>query len=246
MDQNYNFSYVTPPTTLAAGERRDISLVTDNDSFFVVEKMVAVYDYSFKTLIRDTAKNLGWSNIPIRSENLFGTAQFPTKMMTPIILSPSTTVTFDLQSLELVNPNGIQIALEGYRVYEPVKEGNKRFYIYAADFALPANNILDNTVQISNLGDFTVEKLVRYADGQAQARISASGLAGRNLVSGLIRLDNLFGNALNPNYVKHPYTLEKNSILQIYAQNLEAAVNNVQLCFEGNIKLGGETSPEVI
>ena len=248
MEQNYNFSYILPSTTLAASERRDVTITTDNDSWFIVEKMTAYYDASFKTIIRDTSKNLGWSNIAIKAENLFGTAQFPTKMKTPQALPPSTTITFDLQNLDTVNPNQIQIALEGYRMYSPAKESGKRFYIYGVDFALPPNNILDTSIQISNLGDFTVEKLVRYADGQAQARISASGLSGRNLTSGLVRLDNLFGNALNPNMIRHPFKLVKNSIIQLYAQNLEAITNNIQLCFEGNIELGGVSAinPEVI
>ena len=247
MEQNYNFSYVTPPANYLAGERRDITIQTDNDSWFIVEKMVAYSDNSFQTLIRDTSKNLGWSNIAIRSENMFGTAQFPTRLKTPQVLPPSTTVTFDIANLDLVNPNGIQIALEGYRMYAPAKESGRRWYTYAVDFALPANNIIDTTVQISNLGDFSVEKLVRYADGQAQVRISASGLSGRNLTGGLIRLDNLFGNALNPNIIRHPFVLVKNSILQLYAQNLEAVVNNVQLCFEGSIQVCPiGSNPEVI
>lgn len=248
MEQNYNFLYTFPSqTTLAAGERRDVSITTDNDSWFIVEKMVAYYDSPFKTIIRDTSKNLGWSNIAIRSENLFGTAQFPNRLKTPQALPPSTTVTFDLQNLDLVNANTIQIVLEGYRMYSPAKESGKRFYVYAVDFSLPANNIIDTTIQISNLGDFTVEKLVRYADGQAQARISASGLSGRNLTSGLVRLDNMFGNALNPNIVRHPFTLVKNSIIQLYTQNLEALPNAIQLCFEGSIALGPVgANPEVI
>jgi len=247
MEQNYNFSYILPPTTLAAGERRDVSIQTDNDSWFIIEKMVASYDASFKTIIRDTSKNLGWSNIAIRSENLFGTAQFPNRLKTPQALPPSTTVTFDLQNLDLVNPNNIQIALEGYRMYSPAKESGRRFYVYGVDFNLLPANIIDTTIQISNLGDFTVEKLVRYADGQAQTRFSASGLSGRNLTSGLVRLDNLFGNALNPNIIRHPFTLVKNSIIQLYTQNLEAVPNSVQLCFEGNIALGPVgANPEVI
>ena len=243
---NYEYIY-TISATLNPAERRDVSVTIDNDSHFIVEKLIAYYDYPFKALGRDTAMTLNWSNVPVRSENMFGTAQFPNKIGTPIILPPSSTVTFDVQSLELVNPNFIQIALEGYRYYGPMAKQNKRFYINALDFMVPANNMLDTTLNISNLGDFMVEKMVRYADGQAEARISASGLSGRQLTSGLTRLDNMFGNALNPNILKHPYRLVANSIMQAYIMNKEAFDNTIQLCFEGGVFIGsGEGAQEGI
>lgn len=242
---NYQFLYPIS-ATLNPAERRDISVTTDNDSSFIVEQLVAYYDYPFKALGRDTAMTLNWSNVAIRSENLFGTAQFPNKIGTPIVLPPSTTVTFDVQSLELALPNYIQIGLMGYRYYGPMAKQNRRFYVNALDFSVPANNMLDTTLNISSLGDFMVEKYVRFADGQAEVRMSASGLSGRQLTSGLVRLDNMFGNALNPNVLKHPYKLVANSIIQAYIMNKEAFDNNVQLCFEGSVLLGGAESPEVV
>jgi hypothetical protein len=243
---NYEYTY-TISATLNPAERREISVATDNDSSFIIEKLIAYYDYPFKGLGRDTALTLNWSNVPIRSENMFGTAQFPNILATPIILPPSTTITFDVQSLELINSNYIQLAFEGYRYYGPMAKSNRRFYINALDFMVPANNMLDTTLNISSLGDFMVEKMVRYADGQAETRISASSLSGRQLSSGLVRLDNLFGNALNPNLLKHPYKLGANSIIQAYVMNREAFDNTIQLCLEGAVFLGGEQgNPEVI
>jgi hypothetical protein len=241
---NYEYTY-TISATLNPAERRDISVTTDNDSTFIIEKLIAYYDSPFKALGRDTALTLNWSNVPIRSENMFGTAQFPNKLGTPIVLPPSTTITFDVQSLELINPNYIQIAMEGYRYYGAMAKQTRRYYMNAIDFMVPANNMLDTTVNISSLGDFMVEKMVRYADGQAEARLSASGLSGRQLSSGLIRLDNLFGNALNPNILKHPYKLVANSIIQAYVQNKEAFDNTIQMCFEGAVFLGGETNDNI-
>jgi hypothetical protein len=235
---NYEYTY-TISATLNPAERRDISVTTDNDSSFIVEKLIAYYDFPFQALGRDTAMTLNWSNVAIRSENMFGTAQFPNRIGTPIVLPPSTTVTFDTQSLELLLPNYVQIALEGYRYYGPMARQTRRYYMNAINFKVPASNVIDTTINISSMGDFMVEKLVRYADGQAETRMSASGLSGRQLSSGLVRLDNMFGNALNPNILKHPYKLVANSIIQAYVMNKEAFDNTVQLCFEGNVDLTG-------
>jgi hypothetical protein len=243
---NYEYIY-TISATLNPLERRDISVTTDNDSHFIVEKLIAYYDQPFKALGRDTAMTLNWSNVPIHSANMFGTAQYPNRIGTPIVLPPSTTVTFDTINLDVGPlPNYIQIALAGYRYYGPMARQTKRFYVNAVDFTVPASNTLDTTINISNLGDFLVEKQLRYADGQAETRISASGLSGRQLSSGLCRLDNMFGNALNPYILKHPYKLVANSIIQAYIMNKEAFQNNVQLAFEGAVFLGGSDMPEVI
>ena len=248
MDYQFNLPI---SAQFAVGERREISKTIANDSYFIVEKLVAYYDGAFKCLPRDTAVSNNWSNIMVRAENLFGTAQFPNRLRTPLVLPPSSTVTFDIQNLYVdpANPtaaNYIQISLEGYRCYSVAPKYNKRFYVNAVDFALPASNMLDTTLTISALGDFEVQKMVRFADGQAEVKMSASSLSGRQLSDGLVRIDNIFGSATNPNALKHPYTLVSNSIIQIYALNKEASVNNVQLCFEGAIKLGIGQTPEVI
>lgn len=241
---NYNFAY-TLSATLNPNERREFSLVIDNDSHFKIEKMMSYHTESYKTLIRDTSRNLAWSNIAIRSENLFGTAQFPNRLRTPKMLPPATTIYFDLENLS-ANPNEIFITLEGYRIYSPVTLPNRSFYVYGLNLALPPLNIVDTNLTISNLGDFLVEKHIRYYDYEAELRMSASSLSGRTLMSGLTHIDNLFGNALNPNIITHPYKLIKNSVLQVYAKNRENSVNNIQLALEGSILLGGEATPEVI
>lgn len=249
MDYQFNLPI---SDSFAVGERKEISKTTANDSYFIVEKLVAYYDGAFKCLPRDTAVSNNWANIMVRAENLFGTAQFPNKLKTPIVLPPASTVTFDIQNLYVdpANPtaaNYIQISLEGYRCYGVAPKYNKRFYVNAVDFAIPASGMADATLAISALGDFDVHKMIRYADGQAEVRMSASSLSGRQLSDGLVRIDNIFGNALSPNVIKHPYTLVANSIIQVYALNKETSVNNIQLCFEGAIKLAGAgATPEVI
>jgi hypothetical protein len=241
---NYNFTY-TLAATLAANERREFQLVTDTDSYFQAEKLMSYHTDRYRALIRDTAQSLAWSNIAINCENLFGTAQFPNKLQTKMMIPPSTTIYFDLENLT-ANPSEIFISLEGYRIYTPVTMPKRKFYVNALNMQLQPLNILDTSLILSNLGDFMVEKLVRYYDDEAEVRIAASGLSGRTLVSGLTHIDNLFGNALNPNIIAHPYKLVKNSLLQVYAKNRVATVNNLQLCFEGSILLGGDESPEVV
>jgi len=246
MEVNYN-SYYTLRASLNAGERREFQLVIDNDSFFQVEKMTSYHDSVYNALIRDTSLNLAWSNVAIKSDNLFGTAQFPNRLRTKKILPPSSTIFFDLENLDPLNPNEIFITLEGYRLYQPITLPRRTFYVYALNAALPALNIVDTQLRVSNLGDFLVEKHIRYADYEFEVRMSASGLSGRSLTNVLTHGENIFGNALNPNIIEHPYKLIKNSILNVYLKNRQAAVNNVQLCFEGSILLGNEgSSPEII
>ena len=240
---NYSFSY-TVTKTLTALQRVEVQLVTDNDSYFQVEKMMAYYEGRFRTLIRDTSQGLAWSNIALNAENLFGTAQFPNRLSTKIMIPPASTIFFDLEDLSNAS-NEIMITLEGHRIYTPVTMPKRKFYVNAINMALTPSNILDTSLVISNQGDFTVEKLVRYYDEEADLRISCSGLSGRSLTSGLTHIDNMFGNALNPHIIEHPYTLVKNSVIQVYARNRAAVANNIQLCFEGSLILG-DNNPEIV
>jgi hypothetical protein len=241
---NYDFTY-TLSATLAANERKEFQLVMDNDSYFQVEKMMSFHTERYKALIRDTSQGLPWSNIALVCENLFGTAQFPNILQTKMMIPPATTIYFDLENLT-ANPSEIMISLEGYRIYTPVTMPKRKFYVNGINMTLQPLNILDTSLILSNLGDFMVEKLVRYYDGEFDVRIAASGLSGRTLVSGLTHIDNLFGNALNPNIIAHPFKLVKNSLLQIYAKDRSGVVNNIQMTFEGSILLGGEESPEIV
>lgn len=244
MNLNQNYAY-TLRASLTAGERKEFSIVTDNDTYFQGEKLMSYHDESYKALVRDTSQSISWSNIAVRCENMFGTAQFPNRLQTKLMLPPSTTIYFDLENLSATDPNEIQITLEGYKIFQQVTMPKRRFYINALNMQLAASNIMDTSLNISSLGDFLVEKMVRYYDQECDLRISASGLSGRTLMSGLTHIDNLFGNALNPNILGHPFTLIKNSLLQVYASNRAAVVNNVQLCFEGSVLLGGD-NPELV
>ena len=234
---NYNFTYPLS-VSLNANERREVALTIDNDSSFLIEKLMSYHDGAYNALIRDTSKNLGWSNIQLRTENLFGTAQFPNRLQTPILLPPSSTIYLDLQDLSGL-ANDIDIAFEGYRIYKnDLVPPKRRFYVYALNMQIPALNVVDTSLVISPLGDFHVEKMVRYYDNDGVAvRMAASGLGGRALNNVITNVDNIFGNTLNPNILKHPYILTKNSIISIYALNRTADINNVQLCFEGSLLL---------
>lgn len=244
MNLNRTSTY-TVTALLAANERREVSLQLDSDCFFQIEKLMSFHTDRYKVLIRDTAQSMTWSNIPIMVENLMGTAQFPNKLQTKIMLPPSATIYFDIENLT-ANASEIQISLEGFRIYTPVTMPKRKFYINAINLAMDSLNIIDTSLNLSAIGDFTVEKLTRYYDDEFDLRIAASGLAGRTLISGLTHVDNVFGNALNPNLVMHPYTLVRNSIIQIYAKNRVALANTAQLCFEGSILIGGEESPEIV
>lgn len=245
---SHPFSYVFP-VVLTPGQRLVTSIFTESDSTFIVEKMLMTNSDGlggaapFTVLFKDSAFNYAWANNPVRSENIFGTIEFPMQVLDPIPLPPSTELQGEFTNLDLVNTNTIEIVLEGYRVYAPMDNPTRRFYQYIKDTALPASDIITDSLQINGDSDFLVRKLVATKDGEATLKMASTEMSGRYLSSQFISLSNQFGRALLPNILQHPIKLGRLTLLQYEMRNQIALANSVQLCFEGVKMWGNQSKP---
>ena len=244
-NKGHTFSYVIT-AALTAGQKTQVSIITEADSTFLVERMYARYIRDFKVQFTDSVFNYKWSNLPVYAANIFGTPEFPAKILDPIALPPSTELLVDLENLDAVNPSDIEIVLEGWRIYAPVALSTRRWYQYVKNTVLPASDVVSDSLQINGDSDFLIKKLIARKDGEASLRMASTEMAGRYLTSQFIQLSNQFGRAILPNIIAHPLKLGRLTLLQYEMRNLTAASNTVQLCFEGVKMWGSQTAAEEI
>lgn len=235
--QSHLYSYRISKTLTALQSNAPVSITTESDSWFLVERMYALNTGDFKTWINDSALNYNWSNLPVHNYNMFGTVEFPAELCDPIPLAPSTEITARLTDLSNL-PNTIEIVLEGYRSYQPLENKNRRWYQYVKDITIAGSNMTSDSLQINADSDFLVKKLNAYKDAEADIKMASTEMAGRYLMNDYISLGNLFGRALLPNKLRHPLKLKRQTLLQLEMRNQSALSNTIQLCFEG-VKLWG-------
>lgn len=245
---SHPFQYVFP-IVLTPSQKITTSIFTEADSSFILERMWMTNSDGvggaspFTVQFKDSALNYTWSNRPVRSENIFGTLEFPAKLLDPMPLPPSTEIECSFANLDAVNSNTIEIVLDGYRVYTPVDLPSRRWFQYVKDNALPASDVVSDSLQINGDSDFLVRKLIAQKDNDASLRLATTEMSGRYLSSQFISLANSFGRALLPNVLQHPIKLGKLTLVQYEMRNQVALANGVQLCFEGLKMWGNQYMP---
>lgn len=109
------FQYVESKAILAnATDTFNIKLQAD--SYFQVQKIMAVSTGIFQARLSDTATGKTWSDRFIRNANQFGTAQRPRVLPMPKLLDPNTTVQCEVTDLS-GSGNTVEIVLEGTKKY---------------------------------------------------------------------------------------------------------------------------------
>jgi len=231
---NNIFTY-SKKINLNANERRDETLKIEADSDFIIEKVYAIYDGSFKVNFLDTTSNYNWFSDRIRAENFFGTPQYPNELIKPIELLRNTLIKIDIENL-LNTPNNIEIAFEGYRIYDnPITIGKTRYFAYVKDITISPLDMISDNILTSGDTDFIIHRLIatKEDDYSVELKLSASNLGGKRLNNEFCNIDNIFGSVLRPNIVKHPLTISKNSLIQIDVKNLLNKSEYIQLVFDG-------------
>lgn len=230
---NSMFGY-TLPIALAANERRDFQLPIDADSDFIVEKIYSVEDSPFRLMVMDTTSSYQWFSDRVRSENFFGTAEYPNELPTPIVLKRGTQLQFDIENLSAA-PNNIELVFEGYRVHADVPMGKTRYFAYIKNFVIPANDRVIDTLITNSDTKFVTSRLIAYRskDYVTKLKMSMSSLSARQMYSQFTTIENIFGTVLRPNMLKHPIELDKNSIVKYEVLNIDPAAQTLQLMFDG-------------
>mgnify|MGYP000849907457 CR=1 FL=1 len=231
---NTYYAY-TKKITLQPNQRIDQELQLQADSDFIIERVYAIFNKPFKIQILDTTSNYNWFSNRIRSDAWFGTPQYPNELSKPIELLRNTLLKFDIENLDN-SVNNIEIVFEGYRIYDKAISLSKdKYFCYVLDTELQALDMRTDFLKTNADTNFVIFKLYKYSDNDysISLKMSASNLGGRLLNSEYTNIDNLFGSVLRPNILKHPITIDKNSILQFDFKNNFNSVEKLQIVLDG-------------
>jgi hypothetical protein len=155
----FSYSVETTPD-LAGNERRQVSIRTQADSWFIVKSLVGISNVvlpigsfargSFNVLISDEGSGRNWASSAVNQNNVVGTVLFPHVLREPIVLAPNTLITLDLTNL-LPVANAVQIVMDGFKHFDlahppmpeqvvPPANRRKRWFQYIVDKTVAANN----------------------------------------------------------------------------------------------------------
>lgn len=233
---NFIYGY-TKKITLQANQRKNEDLYILADSDFIIEKIIGLYDASFKIQIKDTTRNYDWFQNPIRSELFFGTAQYPNKLPYPIEIKRGSLIKFDIENLS-DSVNNVELFFEGYRVFEPITLSKRMFFAYPMELTINPLDIYTHQILINNDYDFLINRLIAYKDNDYafDIKFKVSSLQGSELMSEFTNIDNLFGSVLRPNILIHPLKVVRNSIISFDIRNNLNSPQSIQFMLDG-IKL---------
>ena len=220
---------------LTANQRTTLEIKTMQDCIFVVQTLMAKSTGRFQSRFLEDGSGNNWQNTLITDTLVFGTAQLPNVLMTPVPLYSSSSVVLDILDTSGA-PNAVEVVLGGYKLAgEQGRPGGSGridiWYQYAVSKAVLASN--EDTMNLKLMADswFEVKKASARATGNFEARIS-DGL-GKAWSDRYIQQDNQFGNAQYPRVLPMPKLLRPNSNILVEVRDLSAAPNTIEVVFEG-------------
>jgi hypothetical protein len=242
-DSWLHYTYSSPITFTAAGEKSSPQLSLDGMSWFLCLALYATFSGTWTTLLRKNSKS--YSNNPINNVNLWGTRQLPHWLPQPILMPPSEAFYIDAVN-GTTAANALQLSFLGIKVYHQgdgaallrkMADGRllaapQEFYAYASDKTLSASQRTPVSFQTNAGGDFIARNLIANSTGQFQARISDSGGTRGFWDDNLLNRDNLFGTAQYPGEI-HPRRIKSNATVTYDVKDTSIAANTVQIVVEG-------------
>jgi hypothetical protein len=228
------------------GTTGQAQVTTQRDSYFVVQKLVALSTGTFQTQIKEggTGYLLSDPNVFINRDNLFGTAQRPNILIDPLVIPPSSLLIFSLVN-GIAGANTFEMVLEGYKHYDlsnppivaaqdivkPYK-GAVKWFQYAQNISSLGGARSSNPIRVSSEANFVIRKYVASSTGAFTVNIVSTG-AATPLMDSPVSNANFFGTAQRPNIIHKSRWVRKNSTLQIEVVDTSAAPNAIQIVLEG-------------
>lgn len=221
-----------------------LKITTHSDSYFVIQKLIAVNAFEFTCQIQETGSGILLSDSPIYNVNMWGTAQRPAILIDPLVLAPSSDIKFALVN-QNAGANAVQLILEGYKHYDlknpPVMksqsllkpfQGSIKWFDYSADVSLAANAFTSIPIKIQSDSNFILRKYIGKSTGNFSLRLSDTA-SGSQWSDNLIQRDNFLGTAQYPAILHKSRWVRKNSTIQVELQDLSGAPNTIQVVLEG-------------
>jgi hypothetical protein len=99
----------------ALGTQRP-NVQTTSDAAHIITQFTGASTGSYTVFLRTDSSDRQLMRIPIHSDSIVGTAEFPYPLPKPLLLAPNTTVSFDIVDLS-GQPNDVWFTLAGFKVY---------------------------------------------------------------------------------------------------------------------------------
>lgn len=232
------FAYSIPATVFTALQSQTITIPTYSDSYFVVTKLAAVSTGAFTSRFYNGSTGRTLSDVLVNNVNVFGTAQLPNRLRTPIILPPSSN--FQLQIVDSSNSgNTIQCTLLGYRWYDLSKYptmnksgARMEWFQFSAAVVLAGNGQNNIITRIDADADFLVQKIVGNRTGAYNLQLSDSAAAD-TWQDQPVRDANYVGTAQYPYILSKPRLVTRNSTISAQVLDVSGSSNTIQLIYEG-------------
>ena len=224
------YQYSVEHNFTSASETKSKTINIDKDYNFVVLKMVATCSASFTVSLKSGGKL--FTNKQINNANIFGTAQLPNILLTPLILLRGTDFTVDMVNGSTAS-NSVEIVFEGYLTDKmiPIQKQWKQYGFEQLSFTSTSQS-LSTTINIDDTYDFVIQKIVGTDDASGDYQVFIT--ANMNMFSNdLINAKNIIGTAQYPNILSKPFLLTKRSSIILQVLNGATASNNVNIVLEG-------------
>jgi len=111
------YSFSGGSVSVAANATQNMTIPTDIDAHFVVQKITGIRTGDALVSVNEGARGRDWSNAPIHIDNLCGNGAFPNILLANRFIYKGSVVNFNIQNL-LGTTNVINIALVGVKCYE--------------------------------------------------------------------------------------------------------------------------------
>lgn len=225
-----------------------LTLPVFDDSYMVIQKLIAISDNDFFTLLNVPGSGNMLANNPIRKANMWGTAQLPAILLDPLVVAPSALLQFFLTNNN-AGANNVQLVVEGYRHFDVKnpphfkRPGLVQFFAYSwgqtsssgqapNQIVLGANQTQTYTLRIDNDADFVARKYLAQSTGDFQITIY-EGSSKEPWMDNPTRRDNMFGTAQYPAVPFRSRRITRNTVVLAEITDLTGAPNTIQLALEG-------------
>lgn len=216
-----------------------------NDSDFLIQKMVANSTGIFTAQALDTGTGRQFYDRALNNVNLYGTAQRPSILLHPKLVYANSQINWTLTDASVAG-NTIEIVLEGIKCFKTLpsnfvprgviqleKYAEVDYFAYSlAPAQLAANGTAIANVAIQGDSDFLLMKVTGGRTGAYRLQITDAS-CGWNYSDNFVDDANLIGTAQQPNVLLHPQLILANSNLVVQLQDTSAAPNTVQVVLEG-------------
>lgn len=111
------YSFQGGSTSVAANATQNVTISTDIDSHFIVQKITAIRTGDALVSVNEGSRGREWSNTAIHIDNLCGNGAFPNILLANRFIYKGSILSFNIQNL-LGIANVINIAVAGVKLYE--------------------------------------------------------------------------------------------------------------------------------